>query len=77
MAGGLKLDDFLGPFQPRPSHDSILYIEISVLLKAEETFSQAKRIPTVLSTAKIDEKSVILYSINFIGEWIIMHSVST
>jgi len=27
MAGGLKLDDHCGPFQPRPFYDSMILIE--------------------------------------------------
>ena len=25
IAGGLKLDDYCGPFQPRPFYDSVIY----------------------------------------------------
>lgn len=63
----------------------LLYNEISVWLKAEETFSQtnSERNPTVLSIDKTktkkqtNKKSIILYRVNFIGERISLHSVST
>jgi len=32
IAGGLKLDDHCGPFQPRPFCDSMLHTELQVLL---------------------------------------------
>jgi len=30
IAGGLKLDDHFGPFQPRPFHDSMIFSIISL-----------------------------------------------
>ena len=42
IAGGLKLDDHCGPFQPRPSYDSVIFLILSVNKKPLQGFTVAR-----------------------------------
>ena len=49
IAGGLKLDDHCGPFQPWPFYDSMTYT------KKKCSFSQEKSLPHVICSDSVNE----------------------